>query len=167
MSSKDVQKSIAMKQAELDAIIAERQNQTMSTLLKLEDVLRRGKTYQSWNTRQTLAANLAEEKERIKGMAKDRSLMIHKLEFYKKFSIPFGAFCFMFLAVPIGLFSRKSGQTRGFIFGLIIAFFYWAFLLGGQNMSARLGFSPFWSIWLPNILAITIGSVLTIIKIRQ
>jgi lipopolysaccharide export system permease protein len=167
MSSRDVQNDIRKKQVELNSLIAARQLQSISNIMKLEDVLRRGSQDSTWNTRQTLAANIATERNFIANMKKDRSLLIYKLEFYKKFSIPFAAFCFMFLAVPIGLFSRKSGQTRGFLFGLIIAFFYWAFLLGGQNAGARLGFSPFWSMWLPNILAIFIGSVLTIIKVKQ
>jgi lipopolysaccharide export system permease protein len=73
----------------------------------------------------------------------------------------------VFLAVSLGLLAKKSGQTVGFIFGLIIAVLYWAMLLGGQTMGQRLGYSPFWSMWLPNILAISIGLDMCIIRVRQ
>jgi lipopolysaccharide export system permease protein len=167
MSSRDVLHEIRIKEAELDSLVFKRQNRLLADVMELENVLRRGREASAWNTRNSLSENLLDEKVYISEIKKDRSLIVHKLEYYKKFTIPFAAFCFMFLAVPIGLFSRKSGQTRGFIFGLLIAFFYWAFLLGGQNLGARLSFSPFWSMWLPNILAISIGSILTIIKVRQ
>ncbi|MDR2901228.1 MAG: LptF/LptG family permease [Treponema sp.] len=166
MSSKDVKNDIKEKEADLNSIIAKRQMNSINNIMKLEEVLRRGSKDQTWNTRKSLASNLLQEKEYVSEIKEDRSLLNNKLEYYKKFSIPFGAFCFMFLAVPIGLFSRKSGQAKGFIFGLFIAFFYWAFLLGGQQ-GARLGFSPFWSMWLPNIIAISVGSVLAMIKVRQ
>jgi lipopolysaccharide export system permease protein len=90
---------------------------------------------------------------------------LYWLEFYKKFSIPFGAFSFIFLAVSLGLMAKKSGQTVGFMFGLIIAFIYWALLLGGQTIGIRLSTSPFWSMWIPNILALLVGLVLAIIKV--
>jgi lipopolysaccharide export system permease protein len=97
----------------------------------------------------------------------DRNLLIYQLEYYKKFSIPFGALSFVFLAVPLGLLAKKSGQTVGFIFGLIIAVIYWALLLGGQTLGIRLGYSPFWSMWFPNILAISSGLVLCIVRLRR
>jgi lipopolysaccharide export system permease protein len=92
---------------------------------------------------------------------------LYLLEFYKKFSIPFGAFSFIFLAVSLGLMAKKSGQTVGFIFGLLISVVYWALLLGGQTVGMRMGASPFWSMWLPNVLALSVGLVLAIIKVRR
>jgi lipopolysaccharide export system permease protein len=44
---------------------------------------------------------------------------------------------------------------------------YWALLLGGQTMGIRLSTSPFWSMWLPNILALSIGIVLAVLKVRK
>jgi lipopolysaccharide export system permease protein len=93
--------------------------------------------------------------------------LIYRLEYYKKFSIPFGALSFVFLAVSLGLLAKKSGQTVGFIFGLLISVLYWALLLGGQTMGMRLGHSPFWSMWFPNILAITVGVIMGLFRIRR
>ncbi|GHV90281.1 hypothetical protein AGMMS50268_07840 [Spirochaetia bacterium] len=63
--------------------------------------------------------------------------------------------------------AKKSGQTVGFIFGLLISVLYWAMLLGGQTLGIRLGYSPFWSMWFPNILAVSVGLLMGIIRIRK
>jgi lipopolysaccharide export system permease protein len=63
--------------------------------------------------------------------------------------------------------AKKSGQTVGFIFGLIIAVIYWALLLGGQTIGVRFGTSPFWSMWAPNILAGGIGVVMCVVRLRK
>jgi lipopolysaccharide export system permease protein len=103
----------------------------------------------------------------MNALKKDRSIQIYRLEYYKKFSIPFGALSFVFLAVSLGLLAKKSGQTVGFIFGLIISVIYWALLLGGQTAGVRLGYHPFWSMWLPNILSVSIGLVMVMVRIRK
>jgi lipopolysaccharide export system permease protein len=92
---------------------------------------------------------------------------LHRLEFYQKFSVPFGAFSFIFLAVSLGLMAKRSGQTVGFIFGLIISVIYWTLLVGGRVMGIRLNTPPFWSMWLPNILALSIGLVLAVFRVSK
>ncbi|MDR0495876.1 MAG: LptF/LptG family permease [Treponema sp.] len=165
MSSIDVFREIQKKTADLDARVNERQNKAAVLALALEDTLRLGPASSNWNRKANQLAALQKETQTLKSMRKDRSLSLYWLEFYKKFSIPFGAFSFIFLAVSLGLMAKKSGQTVGFIFGLIISVIYWALLFGGQTMGIRMGTSPFWSMWMPNILALSAGVVLTIIKV--
>jgi lipopolysaccharide export system permease protein len=167
MSSRDVYKEIRKKIIDLNARLNERRNRVAVQGLALEESLRGGPEGDSWNRRTNQFAAFHREAQALAGIKKDRSLSLYWLEFYKKFSIPFGAFSFIFLAVSLGLMAKKSGQTVGFIFGLIIAVVYWALLLGGQTMGTRLGTSPFWSMWIPNILALGAGLVLAIIKVRK
>jgi lipopolysaccharide export system permease protein len=135
--------------------------------LGLENSLRRGPANDAWNKRENYFVAFLREYQANQALRNDRSLLIYRLEYYKKFSIPFGALSFVFLAVSLGLLAKKSGQTVGFIFGLIIAVIYWALLLGGQTMGVRMGTSPFWSMWLPNILAAAIGLIMLIVRIRK
>jgi lipopolysaccharide export system permease protein len=167
MSSIDVHREIRQKTAGLNDRMEERRNRITSQALALEESLRAGPSGESWNRMTNLLSAYQREILSLEGMKRDRSLLIYRLEFYKKFSIPFGAFSFVFLAVSLGLTAKKSGQTVGFIFGLLISVLYWALLLGGQTMGVRLGYSPFWSMWLPNILAIGAGLILGIIKTRR
>jgi len=95
----------------------------------------------------------------IRELINDRSLSIYRLEYYKKFSIPFGALSFVLVAVSIGLMANKGGQTVGFIIGICISALYWGLLLIGQELGTRLDYSPFWAMWFPNALAITAGFI--------
>jgi len=165
MSSIDVFREIRVKTADLNIRINERQGRISALALTLEQTLRAGPGSESWNRRANQLAAFQRESQLLAAMQKDRNLSLYWLEFYKKFSIPFGAFSFIFLAVALGLMAKKSGQTVGFIFGLIIAVVYWALLLGGQTMGMRLNTSPFWSMWLPNMLALSAGLVLAVIRV--
>jgi lipopolysaccharide export system permease protein len=167
MSSTDVRRVIKEKKKNVEDKLDDRYNKTMEYDLLLESALRKGPGSDAWNRRANFMSNFTREFEATEIIKRDRSLLIDRLEYYKKFSIPFGALSFVFLAVPLGLLVKKSGQTVGFIFGLIISAIYWAMLLGGQNMGIRLGYSPFWTMWLPNILAVSIGLVMCIRRIRQ
>ncbi|HKL84729.1 MAG TPA: LptF/LptG family permease [Treponemataceae bacterium] len=89
-----------------------------------------------------------------------RTYNLYRMEFHKKFSIPFGAFFFVILAFPLGLIARNNGQSVGFILGLIIAVLYWAMLIGGQTLSIRLGFDGFLMMWIPNIVIFVFGLIL-------
>jgi lipopolysaccharide export system permease protein len=167
MSSTDVRREIRKKINNLNVQLEERRNRVTGQALALEEILRLGPDNEAWNRGPNLFSSYQREVQSMNVLKKDRSIQIHRIEYYKKFSIPFGALSFVFLAVSLGLLAKKSGQTVGFIFGLIISVIYWAFLLGGQTVGMRLGYSPFWSMWLPNILAISIGLVMGIMRIRK
>ncbi|MFP3043470.1 LptF/LptG family permease [Treponema primitia] len=167
MSSTDVLREIKNKEENLKEKLDQRYNKALTHALSLETAMRKGPEDTEWNRRANYALNFLREANAAEALKNDRSLLIYRLEYYKKFSIPFGALSFVFLAVSLGLLAKKSGQTVGFIFGLLIAVIYWALLLGGQTMGMRLGYSPFWSMWLPNILALSIGVIMGIIRIRR
>ncbi len=96
----------------------------------------------------------------------DRTLQVYRLEYDKKFSIPFGALFFVVLAFPLGLLAKKSGRTMGFGLGILIAVIYWALLLGGQTFGTRLSWSPFWSTWAPNLVVLAAGLALWAARLR-
>jgi len=167
MSSTDLRRDISEKSMELADRLDDRNSKVLSQALNLEDSLRKGPRNDAWNRRNNFLTDFSREYQAAQAVKNDRTLLIYWLEYYKKFSIPFGALSFVFLAVSLGLHAKKSGQTVGFIFGLIISVIYWALLLGGQTLGIRMGYSPFWSMWLPNILAASIGFILLVVKIRK
>jgi lipopolysaccharide export system permease protein len=167
MSSTDVRREIKKKEENLRTRLDQRYNKALNHALSLDSAIRRGPQDAEWNRRANYTQNFVRETEAAVALKNDRSLLIYRLEYYKKFSIPFGALSFVFLSVSLGLLAKKSGQTVGFIFGLLIAVVYWALLLTGQTMGMRLGYSPFWTMWLPNILCISVGVIMGIIRIRR
>ena len=92
----------------------------------------------------------------------------YKLEYNKKFSIPFGAFFFALLALPLSLiFGKKDGQTLGLIFGLIISVLYWAATIIGQMFGLRSGYNGFLMMWLPNLIIGGVGILLYFKLVRK
>jgi lipopolysaccharide export system permease protein len=165
MSSMDVAREIRKKTAAVAEKVDEKRRQAYEAALDLEFSLRNGPSFPSWNERASALGRLKQDRALAADVLKDRTLRVYRIEYFKKFSIPFGALSFVFLAIPLGLFTRKSGQSVGFGIGLIIAVFYWALLVGGQTLGVRLGYSPFWVMWLPNIVAVSFGTVLSILRV--
>jgi lipopolysaccharide export system permease protein len=162
MSSVDVKKGIEEKRIKLSEAMEGEYRKITEETLRAEQSLREGNNEN--NRLGSTIEDLAYMIDTARDMLRDRSLSIYRLEYYKKFSIPFGALSFVLAAVSIGLMARKSGQTVGFIIGICIAALYWSLLLTGQDLGMR-GFFPFWAMWFPNILAITGGLILTLVRV--
>ena len=95
-------------------------------------------------------------KQRIKEMEKDtgvnpKDLNKYRLEYNKKFSVPFGSIFFALLALPLALiFGKHNGQTIGLIIGLFISVAYWAMMILGQIFGSRSGMNGVLLMWIPN-----------------
>jgi len=167
MSSRDVGNAIKEKRKDVAQRANDRKIRALSNAYSLENNLRTGPQGDGWNRRNSSLTNFQRDAIAIESILKDRSLLIHVIEIYRKFSVPIGAFCFVFIAVSLGLMAKKSGQTVGFIFGVIIAVLYWSMLFIGQTMGLRIGTPPFISMWYPNIFFLITGVILAIIKVRR
>ena len=167
MSSIDVRREIDTRTAVIAERLDERYQRVLNQALILEEVLRQGPSHDDWNRRENLFSGLIREKLGAQGVINDRTLQSYRLEYYQKFTIPLGALSFVFLAVALGLMARKSGQTVGFILGLLVSVLYWSMLMGGRTLGMRPGNSPFMFMWLPNILALSVGLVLFTVRIRK
>jgi lipopolysaccharide export system permease protein len=167
MSSRDVYSAIIEKNADLAVRVNDRKLRMIVNIASLENILREGPAGDGWSRRTATASTFQRDVASLESMMNDRSLTIHVIEIYRKFSVPLGAFCFVFLAVSLGLMAKKSGQTVGFIFGNIIAVLYWSMLFIGQAMGMRMGTPPFLSMWSPNFFFLFIGLVLAVIKVRK
>ncbi|MBQ0040343.1 MAG: LptF/LptG family permease [Treponema sp.] len=85
----------------------------------------------------------------------------YKLEYNKKFSVPFGSIFFAILAFPLALvLGKKDGQTLGLIFGIILSVLYWAATILGQMFGIRGGYNGFWMMWTPNFVLGLLGVLL-------
>ncbi len=162
MSSHDLARSIRDKQRSFDGKRADRDREETAARERLES------TYDSvllsrlaWPNAQGKLSPLVEKMaELVRTRPNDRNIQIYRLEYYKKFSIPAGAVCFVFLAFPLGLRARRAGRSVGFGLGLLVAVLYWAMLLGGQTLGIRLGFSPFWTMWGADIFILVVAVAL-------
>jgi lipopolysaccharide export system permease protein len=167
MSSRDVYTSVKERSSSINERVNTRKNRMIVQAVTLENILRAGPENELWNARSSNISGFNREINSIKTIQSDRTLTISLIELYRKFSGPFGAFCFVFLAVSLGLMAKKSGQTVGFMAGNIIAVIYWSMVFIGQTMGLRLGTSPFWSMWYSNILCLAVGIILALRRVTK
>ena len=118
--------------------------------------------YSTANPQEMTFFDLNKEIENLKTDENTSSQLLntYKLEFHKKFSLPFGSIFFAFLAFPIAiLFGKTNGQTIGLIVGICIAVLYWAFLIVGQQLGLQNGWDGFLTMWVPNFLVAIFGFI--------
>jgi lipopolysaccharide export system permease protein len=92
----------------------------------------------------------------------ERKMMQYNVEIQKKYAIPFACFIFVFVGAPLGI--RTRGGNFGISAAITLGFyiFYWACLIGGEKLADRSFISPFFSMWLGNIVVGLIGIILTL-----
>ena len=90
----------------------------------------------------------------------EKSINVYLLEVHKKFSLPAACIVFVLIGAPLGMMARRGGM--GTAIGISVGMFiiYWAFLIGGEELSDRGLTSPVVAMWLPNILLGGIGLLL-------
>lgn len=97
-----------------------------------------------------------------------RQLNSYKVEYNKKFSLPFGSIFFAFLALPLALlFGKHNGQTIGLIIGIVICLLYWTMMILGQIFGNRGGLNGFWTMWAPNITVFVSGTIFYFRLVRK
>jgi lipopolysaccharide export system permease protein len=90
----------------------------------------------------------------IKG--KMRKVSRYLIELNKKFSLAFACIVFIIIGAPLGYLSKKGG-IAGIIVGVLLFSSYYILVLAGEEFADRRGFSPFWAMWLPNIILLAFG----------
>lgn len=92
---------------------------------------------------------------------KEKEICRYRVEIHKKYSIPFASVVFLFLGVPLGIRTRKGGVAVATAISILFFVIYYIFLVGGEELADRGFMSPFWGMWLPNIVFFLVGIVLT------
>ncbi len=167
MSSTDVYREIQKKEVAQKELIDEKKRELSHHAFVLEGLLRSPSSKISLNQRALSTDNFIKEQNNFAESVFDRTLQLYRLEYYKKFSIPFGSLFFIFLALPLGLGAKKNGQSVGFGVGILIAVAYWGLLISGQTFGIRFGYSPFLAMWLPNGIVFLVGLGLSLVRILR
>lgn len=85
----------------------------------------------------------------------------YMVEVHKKYALPVACVVFVLIGAPLGIMVRKGGFGVAASISLFFFLVYWAFLIGGEKLSERGFFSPFWGMWSANILIGVAGLILT------
>ena len=162
MSSVDVYKSIIQKKEK-------QQNSIFQNNRYIENLTGNlsSNYYSSATNFSELSSVYNEINRKKQKLFSDRNLQIYKIELHKKFAVPIACLIFLFFSFPISLHSRKSGQSLGFGIGLFVSIFYWSLLFAGQTLGIRMSFSPFISMWFPNLLILSLGIIFMIVRFKR
>ena len=84
----------------------------------------------------------------------------YSVEIQKKFALAAACAVFVLLGAPVGLRFPRGGV--GMVLGVSIVVFglYYIGLVAGEAAANRLVFSPFWGMWMTNVICTVIGIVL-------
>ncbi len=84
------------------------------------------------------------------------------VEIHKKYAIPFACLVFVLIGCPLGI--RSRGGNFGISAGISLGFFilYWACLIAGEKLADRAIISPWFGMWLGNIIVGILGIILTL-----
>jgi lipopolysaccharide export system permease protein len=90
-----------------------------------------------------------------------RQIDSFSVEIQKKYAIPVACIVFVLIGAPLGMRARRGGLAAGF---LSVAFFlfYWACLIGGEQLADRGLLRPWLAMWVANLLLGAGGVYLTI-----
>jgi lipopolysaccharide export system permease protein len=82
------------------------------------------------------------------------------VEIQKKFSLAFACIVFVLVGAPIALRFPRGGV--GLVMGVGFAVFaiYYVGLIGGESLANNNVISPFWAMWIDNIIFLIVGLVL-------
>jgi len=81
----------------------------------------------------------------------------YRVEIHKKYSLAAACFVFVLVGAPLGAAVRKGGfgTAAGLSLGFFI--FYWACLIGGEELADRGKITPFWAMWFSNLVLTGFG----------
>jgi lipopolysaccharide export system permease protein len=83
-----------------------------------------------------------------------------RTELNKRFSFPFSCVAFALIGVPLGVTTHRRETSVGFATGLIVAVFYFLFIIIADTMRANAKIHPELLVWFPNVLFLVIGGIL-------
>src|SRR4030095_8012539 len=80
-----------------------------------------------------------------------------EVEIHKKYSIPFACIVFAFLAITLGVTSKKGSRSSAYAVSIGIILLYYVFLIGGERLGDAGRVSPWLGAWVSNILLGSLG----------
>lgn len=80
-----------------------------------------------------------------------------RLEFHRRFALPFACFVFALAGVPLGIQNQRSGKAAGFSVSIGILLVYYIILSAGKTLGERGAVHPAVAVWAPNLIFLALG----------
>lgn len=79
------------------------------------------------------------------------------IEFHRRFSLPTACLVLALVGIPLGLSSKKSGKSGGFVLTILLVFAYYVVALIGVSLARQGKVSPWFGAWLADIVFLALG----------
>jgi lipopolysaccharide export system permease protein len=112
--------------------------------------------------------SIGDLRKKIKRLkAAGRNVRPQLVELHFKFAIPFGAFIFGLVGLPLGMQRTRSGRSWGFVLCAFVFLLYYVLYCLGKDLGASGIISPLLAAWLPNIILGALGVYLLVKTARE
>jgi len=82
------------------------------------------------------------------------------IEFHRRFALPTACLVLAMVGIPLGLSSKKSGKSGGFVLTIALVFIYYFVSLIGVSLARQGKVGPMLGAWLANIAFFVAGAIL-------
>jgi lipopolysaccharide export system permease protein len=89
------------------------------------------------------------------------SAIKYRVEIHKKYAIAFACIVFVLIGAPLAIRFPRGGVGMVITASVVIFAIFWVFLIGGETLADRGYLGPGVSMWLPNLVLLPLGIVLT------
>ncbi len=89
-----------------------------------------------------------------------------RVEYHKRYSIPFAALAFVLIGLPFSIVSGRSGKSVSLGISIIIIFVYYMLYILGESLGKAGTFPEYAALWLPNLIFVCVG-LYKIYKVAQ
>ena len=80
------------------------------------------------------------------------SARVYLIEFHNRFALPTACLVLAMVGIPLGLSSKKSGKSGGFVLTIALVFVYYFISLVGVSLAKQGRVSPVFGAWLANLV---------------
>jgi LPS export ABC transporter permease LptF len=77
---------------------------------------------------------------------------LYLIEFHNRFALPSACLVLAMVGIPLGLSSKKSGKSGGFVLTIVLVFVYYFISLIGVSLAKQGRVSPGFGAWLANLV---------------
>lgn len=92
----------------------------------------------------------------------NRALRVHRMEWYKKFTLSAACLIFFFIGAPLGSIVRKGGLGISVLLSTIIFIFYYIINVSGEKMGKSGQWNPIFGVWFSSLILAPLAAYLTI-----
>jgi len=80
---------------------------------------------------------------------------------YRKYSLAFSSLIFILIGIPLAIQVKRRERSLGFALSVVICLLYYMLMAVGESLALRNIITPAFGVWLPNIIFLIIGIILT------